>query len=92
MEYLATVLTKTYVSMMSVPKWLLYLITGGLGSVLIGLMHRGSNKSAAPRVEPKVSAAPSIETVPISGGSAAATSPKATTKRGGTKSKKTTKK
>ena len=92
MEYLAIVLTKTYVSMISIPKWLLYIITGGIGSVLIGFMHRGSNKPAAPRVEPKVIAAPSIESVPISGSSTATTSPKATAKKGGTKSKKTTKK
>lgn len=90
MEYLAIVLTKTYVSMISIPKWLLYIITGGIGSVLIGFMHRGS-KPAAPRVEPKVIAAPSIESVPISGSSTVTTS-KATVKRGGTKSKKTTKK
>lgn len=92
MEYLAIVLTTTYVSMLSVPKWLLYLITGGIGSVLIGLMHKSGNKPAAPRVEPKVAAAPSIESVPVSGSSTATTSPKSTTKRGGAKSKKTTKK
>jgi len=92
MEYLAIVLTKTYVSMISIPKWLLYIITGGIGSVLIGFMHRSSNKPTAPRAEPKVVAAPSIESVPISSSSAATTSPKGTAKRGGTKSKKTTKK
>jgi hypothetical protein len=88
MEYLAIFMTTTYNSMMILPKWVLYLITGALGSVIIGLLHKNPQQPA--QVQPKPAPKPVInEPVPTL---PAPTASSKTTKRGGTKSKKTVKK
>lgn len=86
MEYLAIVLTKSYNSVMILPKWVLYLITGALGSVIIGFLHRNPQQPAQvqPKPNPVVNETAPVPPVPPA-------SPKAT-KRGGAKSKKTGKK
>jgi len=80
MEYFAIVMTNTYNHVTLLPNWLLYLITGALGSVIVGFLHR------SPQTPPKLTSQPKpkvVVTEPV----AAAASPKAETKRGGTKKK-----
>lgn len=88
MEYLAIFMATTYNGMMILPKWVLYLITGALGSVIIGLLHRNPQQPA--KVQPKPTLKPVIDE-PVPTLPAPTATPKAT-KRGGTKSKKTMKK
>jgi len=45
MDYLAIVFDKWYKLTTSVPRWILYIATGGLASLLIQVMHRGSKKT-----------------------------------------------
>jgi hypothetical protein len=80
MEYFAIVMTNTYNHVTLVPNWLLYLITGALGSVIIGLLHRSPQTPSKLTSQPKPKV---VVTEPV----AAAASPKAETKRGGTKKK-----
>jgi len=86
MEYLAIFMTTTYNTMVLLPKWALYIITGAFGSALIGFLHRSPMKPAQAPPKPKVVASESVPTP-----SAVTASPKAT-KRGGAKSKKSGKK
>ncbi|TDL29374.1 hypothetical protein BD410DRAFT_779774 [Rickenella mellea] len=50
-EWLAVVMTRIYDVVRPIPRWLLLIITGTLGSVLVNLLHR--NKTQAPP-EPEV--------------------------------------
>jgi len=91
MKYFAIGMTAVYDNVTLMPNWLLYIVTGALGSVLIGLLHR------SPTPPPRAYRQPNPRVVisePVSEPSvtapAAATSSKAT-KRGG-RSKKDGKK
>lgn len=103
MEYLATWLATIYNNLVVIPKWLLYVITGAAGSVVIGLLHRSPKKPAAPKSKPlpaKKDELPARVGSPLSAQSSTgstmttrSSSPKTTTtKKGGAKSKKTGKK
>lgn len=48
MDLFATCLTNIYNFAVVIPRWLLLIITGGIGSVLLNLLHRPSKKRAAP--------------------------------------------
>jgi hypothetical protein len=45
LDYLALVLTKVYNVVVIIPRWLLYLSSGGIASLLIGFLHRNSAKA-----------------------------------------------
>lgn len=45
MDYLAIFFDKWYKLTTSVPRWVLYIASGGLASLLIQVMHRGSKKT-----------------------------------------------
>lgn len=47
MDYLALVLTKLYNITVKIPKWILFLISGGIASTAIGFMHRPSKEEQA---------------------------------------------
>lgn len=90
MEHFANAMTYSYNGMMLLPKWLLYVITGAVGSVIIGLLHRtptppakkvGSVAAPAAGVG-KVAA---VKEVKVEGAKEAPASPK---KKGGAKGKK----
>jgi hypothetical protein len=90
MDYVGIVMTKIYNTMTMVPKWMMYIITGGIGSVLIRFMHRAPKtppNNAAPKPKPKAALAPAVD-VPVQPPSVttgtAVASPKAT-KRGGSR-------
>ncbi|KAF8645480.1 hypothetical protein AX16_007765 [Volvariella volvacea WC 439] len=46
MDFLATWLTKIYNITILVPRWVLFLVSGSIGSLVIGLMHRGGGDDA----------------------------------------------
>jgi hypothetical protein len=53
MDQFAFVLTKAYNATVKLPTWLLFIISGGIGTALIGLMHKSStNKTIAPSRHP----------------------------------------
>lgn len=55
MDYLAICLTKIYNATVLLPRWLLYMISGGLASIMIGVLHRDSPKAPRQQTEtPKV--------------------------------------
>ncbi|CAA7260140.1 unnamed protein product [Cyclocybe aegerita] len=60
MDFLATCLTKIYNLVVLVPKWVLLLASGSLASVIIGLLHRPSQKKVAkkPKAKPEHVAVP----------------------------------
>ncbi|KDR84092.1 hypothetical protein GALMADRAFT_55661 [Galerina marginata CBS 339.88] len=47
MEFMAVWFTKIYDVVVHVPRWLMMLLSGGLASIVIGLLHRPSKKAAA---------------------------------------------
>lgn len=91
MNYFANGMTKSYNGMMTLPKWLLYVVTGAIGSLLIGLLHRNPKTPVAPKsTQPKPQI---VITEPTNDSLAAAASPKAgTTKKATVKAKKSGKK
>jgi len=82
MELLALVLTKIYNVTVKIPRWLLFVISGGIGSVIIGLLHRNPAKATAQTPSPVVDVVepPSSPT------------PAQNTKRAGTRQRKAGKK
>jgi len=50
MDHFATVLTKIYNCAVVVPRWILLLLSGTVGSILINLMHK-PGKQAAQAIE-----------------------------------------
>ena len=46
MHIFATYLKKLYDAMILVPRWILFIITGGIGSILINFLHRPSKKQS----------------------------------------------
>lgn len=44
MDFLAVWFTKIYNVAVRIPKWILLLVTGSIGSLLIGLLHKPSKK------------------------------------------------
>ncbi|KZP07329.1 hypothetical protein FIBSPDRAFT_875573 [Athelia psychrophila] len=83
MEHFANSLAFSYNGMLLLPKWLLYVITGALGSVIISFLHRSETTGPKPEVKAKTeakTAAAKIESAPEA--SAASPSPK---KKGGAK-------
>jgi hypothetical protein len=83
MDYLALVLTKIYNLTVYIPKWALFIVSGGIGSIIIGLLHRSPS---GPKVEKK--AEPVAEPVKPP----ASPAPGQNLKRAGTKQRKTAKK
>jgi hypothetical protein len=53
MDYLAYVLTKSYNFFIIIPKWLLLIVSGGVASLAINLMHRAPKPKPAPAVTQK---------------------------------------
>lgn len=49
MTYFAFVLTKIYHVSIMVPRWLLFIISGSVASVVMNLMHRGSSEVSKPK-------------------------------------------
>lgn len=41
LDYLAFILTKSYDSMLIIPRWLMVMLSGGIASVCINLLHTG---------------------------------------------------
>lgn len=73
MDWLAIALTKFYNVTVVVPRWLLIVITGSIGSVLVNLLHSGKKtpqKDAAPSAKSvtaaETSSSPSTTSVPSS--------------------------
>jgi len=87
MDYVATAMTRVYNNVMMIPNWLLYIITGAVGSALIGFLHR-SPKPPKATLKPKPQAAVSEPVAPPSVTTATAAEGSRATKRGGSKSKK----
>jgi hypothetical protein len=92
MDYFAIAMTAIYNNVTLLPNWLLYIITGAFGSVLIGLLHRSPKApvKAKPQPNPRVvisapAAEPSVTTATAGASSKA-------TKRGGGRTKKDGKK
>jgi len=58
MHIFATYIKKLYDTMILVPRWILLIITGGIGSILINFLHHSSKKqsrsavSGAPATKP----------------------------------------
>lgn len=46
MHIFATYLKKLYDAMILVPRWILFIITGGIGSILINFLHHPSKKQS----------------------------------------------
>lgn len=86
MEYLAIGMTSSYDTVMLLPKWVLYLVTGALGSLMIGLLHRGT-ADTTPAATPKV-----VVSAPAESSTTTVTASPKTIKRAATKSKKNGKK
>jgi len=59
LDWLAVGFRKVYDVTVMLPKWLLLLISGGLASGLVNLMHRSSSSKAAPQ-DTKAPAAPKV--------------------------------
>lgn len=55
MEHFANTLAVSYNGLLLVPKWILYIITGALGSFIIGLLH-STPKPDATKPEAKTTA------------------------------------
>ena len=88
MEYFAVAMTKSYNNITMLPHWVLYIITGALGSLVIGLLHRSPNTpvKANPKLEPKVTVKEQVSSSATATATAAGSSN--TTRRGGAKTKK----
>ena len=67
LDYLAIVLTKVYNVTVVIPRWVLILITGSIGSLLVNLMHssRGLFSSSKPKSEPDEAPTTSNAEAPI---------------------------
>jgi hypothetical protein len=92
MDYFAIAMTAIYNNVTLIPNWLLYIISGTFGSILIGLLHRSPKAPVKVKRQPNprvVISAPVAE--PSVTAAAADASPKGT-KRGGGKTKKVGKK
>jgi len=63
MTYLAFVLTKIYNVAIMVPRWLLFVITGSIASIVMNFMHRGSPPEA-PKPKSQQSTIPTITVTP----------------------------
>ncbi|KLO08517.1 hypothetical protein SCHPADRAFT_908550 [Schizopora paradoxa] len=91
LDWLAVVLTKTYNVMVVIPRWLLLLISGGLASGLVNLLHRNSASSAPPPAAApaptvaKAQAAPSAPAAPSKAASSGKPSGGAKQRKGGKK-------
>jgi hypothetical protein len=90
MEYFAVAMTKSYNNITMLPHWVLYIITGALGSLVIGLLHRSSNTpvKANPKLEPKAAVKEQVSPPATATATASAAGSSNATKRGGTKTKK----
>jgi len=81
MNYFAVAMTAIYNNVTLIPNWLLYIITGTFGSVLIGLLHRSPKALVNVKRQPNprvVISAPESPTRPTPGASS-----KNTKQRGG---------
>lgn len=58
MDLFAAYLTKVYNFVVLIPRWLLFILTGAIGSVIINFLHRPSKKQAAGKVPIKREPAP----------------------------------
>jgi len=65
MHIFATYLKKLYDTMILFPRWILFIITGGIGSILINFLHHPSKKQSVSRSA--ASGALISATKPISG-------------------------
>ena len=63
LDYLALILSTLYGYLVRVPKWLMYIISGGAASVLINLMHRPSAR-ARPQAQARSQVTPKPEQRP----------------------------
>jgi len=60
MEYFALVLSKYHSGVSRIPKWLLLMLSGSAGSILLGLFHKNPPVQAQPRAAPAPPIAPSV--------------------------------
>jgi hypothetical protein len=92
MEYIADAMATLYNITILIPNWLLYVLTGAMGSVVIGLLHRSPKTpaKAKPQPNPRVVISEPVS-LPATTAATEAASPKVT-KRGGAKTKKSGKK
>jgi len=49
MDFFAIWMTKIYNVLVLIPKWLMFLLSGGVASLVLSLMHRPSKKTAVPK-------------------------------------------
>lgn len=89
LDYLAQLLSMLYQTLVRVPKWLMYTMSGGLATFLINFLHKPSPPQSAskPAVKPApepVSASPAPEPV-VASSNATNTPRKGSTKRKGKK-------
>ncbi|KXN89503.1 hypothetical protein AN958_05665 [Leucoagaricus sp. SymC.cos] len=66
MDVFATTLTRVYNIVVLIPRWILYILTGVIGSVLINFLHRPSRKQVAPKPLVKREANASSTSQPVS--------------------------
>ncbi|KAI5123391.1 hypothetical protein M0805_006099 [Coniferiporia weirii] len=71
-EYLAIALTKIYSIIVTVPRWLLIVVTGSLGSVIVNILH-SSRTSPSPEPKPATGSVTSPSTPAISAGTSTPT-------------------
>jgi hypothetical protein len=91
MDYFAAAMTTSYNNITLIPNWLLYIITGALGSFFIGILHRSPKIETKPKPKPRVAASQQVSPTDVATTTAAENS-KPVTKRTGTKTKKNGKK
>jgi hypothetical protein len=72
MEWLAIALSKMYDFTRAMPRWLLYVITGAVGSLIIQLLHRSD---ASKKVTKKAAAGPRVAGATSSAGNPAVVAP-----------------
>lgn len=90
MDFLAVWLTRIYNAVILVPRWLLFVLSGSVASVVINFLHKSSAPKASPQTQekPRVSIdTPSTDT-PVERSSSAIASPSQAGKRKRAKAKK----
>jgi hypothetical protein len=90
MDFLAIWMTRIYNTVILIPRWLLFVLSGSVASVAINLLHRGSaKKTPSPKQEkPKVSTAAAATGAPVEKSASGVASPSQAGRRKRVKAKK----
>ncbi|KAG5634531.1 hypothetical protein H0H81_001639 [Sphagnurus paluster] len=65
LNFLAVVFTKFYDTMIMIPRWMMFILSGGIASVMINLLHKpGAAATAAPPARQQQPSPPSTATTP----------------------------